>query len=104
MIENRLNELLEVDNDKYGNYIVITDDKDLNIKNIYFVNNFPIKLQYLIEKINIQLLKQKNNSQSEIIIKKYKKLNGKKSIRNLLNKAGTSRNKKIIMKKKILKK
>ncbi len=76
-------ELLEVDNDKYGNYIVITDDKDLNIKNIYFVNNFPIKLQYLIEKINIQLLKQKYNSQSEIIIKKYKlDLNSREIINN----------------------
>ena len=87
------NELLQVDNDKYGNYIIITDDKDLNIKNIYFINNFPIKLQYLIEKINIQLLKQKYNSQSEIIIKKYKlDLNSREIINNKKkSKANTKR-------------
>ena len=36
------------------------------------INEVPIKISKLIEKINIQLLKQKFNDQSEIIINKYK--------------------------------
>tara|TARA_B100000579_G_C22699704_1_gene789176 strand:- start:44 stop:610 length:567 start_codon:yes stop_codon:yes gene_type:complete len=77
------NELLNISNDQYGNYIVVTEEIDLNIQNIFLINNFPIKLQYLVEKINIQLLKQKYNFQSEITIKKYKlDLNSREIINN----------------------
>ena len=80
---NSKNELLKINNHKYGNYIIITQESDLDIKNIFFVSEFPIKLQYLIEKINIQLLRQKYNFQSEIILKKYKlDLNSREIINN----------------------
>ena len=41
-------------------------------KNFLLLNNEPIKISKLIEKINIQLLKQKFNDQSQIIINNYK--------------------------------
>ena len=77
------NELLTINSNQYGNYIIVTEDSNLIIKNNFFINNFPIKLKYFIEKINIQLLRQKYNFQSEIIIKKYKlDLNSREIINN----------------------
>ena len=78
---NSKNELLKINNEQYGNYLILTSESDLNNKNVFFINNFPIKIQNLIEKINVQLLKQKYNFQSEINLKKYKlDLNSKEMI------------------------
>ena len=38
---------------------------------LFLIKNLPVKIDKLIEKINIQLLKQKYNYQSEIQINKY---------------------------------
>ena len=46
--------------------------KDIEKKKLYLIGNLPIKINKFIEKINIQLLKQKYNYQSEIQINKYK--------------------------------
>ena len=54
------------------NYLIITKKQIQKTKNFLLLNNEPIKISKLIEKINIQLLKQKFNDQSQIIINNYK--------------------------------
>ena len=61
----------------YGNYLITFNPLDSSIKNnvkknkLFLIKNLPVKIDKLIEKINIQLLKQKYNYQSEIQINKY---------------------------------
>ena len=50
------------------NYLIITKKQIQKTKHFLLLNNEPIKISKLIEKINIQLLKQKFNDQSQIII------------------------------------
>ena len=71
-------EISKLDNNTYGNYLIVVKslsnfiNKDIEKKKLYLIENLPIKIDKLIEKINIQLLKQKYNYQSEIRINKYK--------------------------------
>ena len=71
-------EISKLDNSAYGNYLIVVKslsnliNKDIEKKKLYLIENLPIKIDQLIEKINIQLLKQKYNYQSEIRINKYK--------------------------------
>ena len=72
------NEISKLDNSTYGTYLIVVKslsnfiNKDIEKKKLYLIENLPIKIDKLIEKINIQLLKQKYNYQSEIRINKYK--------------------------------
>ena len=72
------NEISKLDNSTYGNYLIVVKslsnfiNKDIEKKKLYLIENLPIKIDKFIEKINIQLLKQKYNYQSEIRINKYK--------------------------------
>ena len=43
----------------------------INNRNILIIDKFPFKIQKLIDKINIQLIKEKYNFQSKIDIKNY---------------------------------
>ena len=54
------------------NYLILTKKQIPKTKNYYILDRKPIKISKLIEKINIQLLKQKFNDQSEIIVNNYK--------------------------------
>lgn len=71
-------EISKLDNSAYGNYLIVVKslsnfiNKDIEKKKLYLIENLPIKIDQFIEKINIQLLKQKYNYQSEIRINKYK--------------------------------
>ena len=71
-------EISKLDNSTYGNYLIVAKslsnfiNKDIEKKKLYLIENLPIKIDKFIEKINIQLLKQKYNYQSEIRINKYK--------------------------------
>ena len=65
--ENSLNK--EIKN--YNNYLVVSKKKYLNISNQLVIENKPIKIFKLIEKINIEFLKIKYNIQSQIKVKKY---------------------------------
>ena len=71
-------EISKLDNSTYGNYLIVVKslsnfiNKDIEKKKLYLIENLPIKIDKFIEKINIQLLKQKYNYQSEIRINKYK--------------------------------
>ena len=68
----------KLDNSTYGNYLIVAKslsnfiNKDIEKKKLYLIENLPIKIDKFIEKINIQLLKQKYNYQSKIPISKYK--------------------------------
>jgi len=71
-------EISKLDNSAYGNYLIVVKslsnliNKDIEKKKLYLIENSPIKIDQFIEKINIQLLKQKYNYQLEIRINKYK--------------------------------
>ena len=45
--------------------------KNIDVRNILIFENFPIRLSKIIDKINIQLIKQKYDYQSKINIKNY---------------------------------
>ncbi len=66
-------ELLSINKNKYENYLVVTDFKN-HIENEKFqlvLNKFPDSINSIIEKINVNLLKQKYYEQSDILIGKY---------------------------------
>ena len=71
-------EISKLDNSAYGNYLIVVKslsnliNKDIEKKKLYLIENLPIRIDQFIEKINIQLLKQKYNYQLEIRINKYK--------------------------------
>ena len=53
------------------NYLIISSKKYPNIVNQFVLDNKPIKIFKLIEKINIEFLKLKFNSQSHVKVKNY---------------------------------
>jgi len=53
------------------NFLIITNKKILNINNQFLFKEYPIKIEKLIEDINICLLKQTFYQQSKIDIGKY---------------------------------
>ena len=66
------NQLKDINFDDLSNYLVLSNEKKTNLANQIVFNDFPIKLSKLIEKINIEFLKQKFNIQSNIEIGSYK--------------------------------
>jgi hypothetical protein len=54
------------------NNLIVTKTKVASINDQIVINNLPIKIVKLIEKINTEFLKKKFNSQSEINIRNYK--------------------------------
>ena len=73
-------EILDVDRkklqklelDKFENYLVVSTKKSLNLKNSLILENLPIKLEKLIQIININFLKTNFIKKSEVKINKYK--------------------------------
>ena len=65
--EKFLNEKLE----NFNNYLVISNKKNLNIINQFVLENTPINIFKLVEKINIEFLKIQFSSQSEVKINNY---------------------------------
>tara|TARA_Y100000816_G_C25929331_1_gene484610 strand:- start:227 stop:799 length:573 start_codon:yes stop_codon:yes gene_type:complete len=53
------------------NFLIISVKRDLNLPNIIKIEKFPINFFKLLEKININFLKQKFSKQSNINIGKY---------------------------------
>jgi hypothetical protein len=56
---------------KYNNYIIISNEKYRDINNQLVLDNLPINIFKLIEKINIQFLKLQFNSQSSVKVNNY---------------------------------
>ena len=65
--ENSLNQ----ETKNYNNYIILSKKRYSNISNQFVLENKPIKIFKLMEKINIEFLKIKFNSQSQVKVKKY---------------------------------
>ena len=65
--ENSLNQ----ETKNYSNYIVVSKKRYSNISNQFVLENKPIKIFKLMEKINIEFLKIKFNSQSQVKVKAY---------------------------------
>ena len=65
--ENSLNEKVK----NLNNYLIISNKKYPDIGNQYVLDNFPINIFKLVEKINIEFLKLQFNSQSEVKVNKY---------------------------------
>ena len=55
----------------YKNYLLISTEKNENLKNFLLIDNLPQKIDQLLEKINLRFLKNQFNDQSEIKIGKY---------------------------------
>jgi DNA-binding response OmpR family regulator len=53
------------------NYLIITNKKFQNIENQYVLENIPIKVSQLIEKLNIKFLRMQFSDQLEININDY---------------------------------
>jgi hypothetical protein len=56
---------------KLDNYLVISNNRYPDINNLVVLNNLPINIFNLLEKINIEFVKLKFNSQSQIEINSY---------------------------------
>jgi hypothetical protein len=54
-----------------NNYLIISNKKNSNIGNQFILDNTPINILKLIEKINIEFLKLKFSSQSDLKINNY---------------------------------
>ena len=52
-------------------YLVLSNKKYSDISNQFVLDNLPINIFKMIEKINIEFLKQQFNSQSELKINQY---------------------------------
>ena len=65
--ENLLNEKIKNPN----NYLIISNKKNLNFNNQFYLDNKPINIFKLVEKINIEFLKLHFNNQSHIKINDY---------------------------------
>lgn len=53
------------------NYLIISENKKLNSPNQIYINDLPINIFKLIEKINIEFIKYQFNTQSQINIGNY---------------------------------
>ena len=79
-IDQNLNfKIIEAKNEKYLNneinikkkYLIATSKKTLDLQNQIIFEKFPIKINKLIEKINVQFLKKQFNDQSKYYVKEY---------------------------------
>ena len=55
----------------YNNCLIITNKEYLNISNQFVLENTPINIFKLLEKINIEFLKLQSNNQSQVTVNNY---------------------------------
>jgi len=67
-------EIVKLKKNELGNYLILTNSQNRikNIVNQIILDEFPFKINEIIEKVNIALLKQKYNDQSKVLVGKYK--------------------------------
>ena len=68
-ISNEKSLISEIEN--LNNYLIITKKEILNFNNQLILNQLPIKIFKLIEKLNVEFLKQQFSDQSKININNY---------------------------------
>ena len=77
--ESSLNDILK----KINNYLIISNKKNSDLRDLFILDNVPVNIFKLVEKINIEFLKQQFNSQSEVKINSYTiDLNSRKMLMN----------------------
>ena len=54
-----------------SNYLIISNKKYLDLENQFVIENTPIKIFKLVEKINIEFLRLQFNSQSQVRVNNY---------------------------------
>ena len=64
-------DLLKISSVKDFNYLILTKKEIPNIKNQILINNFPINIFKLLERINVEFLRLKFNNQSNLKIGNY---------------------------------
>ena len=75
------NKLQELEFDQFENYLIVSSVKSVELKNNFVLENLPIKLDKLIQTININFLKTNFIKKSDVKIGKYKlDLNSRKII------------------------
>ena len=80
------NKLQELEFDKFENYLIVSSVKSVDLKNNFVLENLPIKLDKLIQTININFLKTNFIKKSDVKIGKYKlDLNSRKIILDKLS-------------------
>ena len=57
--------------EKLQNYLVVSNKKIISVKNQLIMNDFPLKINKIIEKVNIELIRNKFIDQSKITVKNY---------------------------------
>jgi len=72
VIKVKKNDISNINLDNYGDYIILTLDKNFNKSKQTLFIELPIKFSKLLEKINLQFLKQKFSEQSSINVGNYK--------------------------------
>ena len=70
VINVKKKELSDLNLNDFENYLVLSKD-NLNISNQLIINDFPIKILKLLEKINVEFLKKKFNEQSNFKVGNY---------------------------------
>ena len=65
--EKSLNEKI----DNLNNYLILTNKRYLGISNQFVLDILPIDILKLVEKINVEFLKNQFNTQSELKVKNY---------------------------------
>ena len=69
--------------DNLNNFLIITKNRNLNMKNQIVLNDFPLKISKIIETINVNFLKNRFIQQSDIDLGTYKlNLNSRKIFNN----------------------
>ena len=69
--------------DNLNNFLIITKNNNLNMKNQIVLNDFPLKISKIIETINVNFLKNRFIQQSDIDLGVYKlNLNSRKIFNN----------------------
>ena len=92
------NKYKELKLDKIENYLIISSKKSQNIKDNLILENLPVKLEKLIQIININFLRTNFLKKSEIKIGKYKlDLNSREIIFNKLSLGLTEKETEIII-------
>ena len=65
--ENSLNDKIK----NLSNFLILTKKNDLDFKNQIIINNLPINISRLVERINIEFVKLQFNNQSQVKINQY---------------------------------
>ena len=57
--------------EKLQNYLIVSNKKIISVKNQLIMNDFPLNINKIIEKVNIELIRNKFIDQSKITVKNY---------------------------------